>query len=572
MLRQHRHSPVFIGPPLFRLAAGLGMVAVMVLAAGCHSRQLIFTRAQVDGELQSRAGSTTAPCQRAGHVSLPPGVLIEDGITEDEAVALALWNNAAFQETLAELGVSGARLMDAGLLTDPELVVLFPVGPKQLEFTAYTAIDALWLRPIRLRAAELDLCRVGHQMVQGGLNAARDAQWAYADLLLAQQQAELAQEAFGLRSQIAELASRRLAAGDISQLEAQSADVQALQAEIEAKRAVAEVMVVQSRLAARLGLVQFSDDLYAVASPLPVLPARLPEDLVAEAMAMRPDLRGAEINLSAADKRADLAHWQFMRFDAGYDANAEGEDGYEAGPALRMTLPLFNGNRGQRAIAEAEQERAARQVVTLRDQIALDVKGSYAQASQAFDNLTITRDELLPELTRTVELAQRNYVGGGSDYFLVLQTTSQYLDARATELQLAANLRRAVAELERGVGHRIAPRTLSPASPRPLPAQPVEPAPELDGGRLGHAAAAAVIQAGYHPQADPRTPRVESRHSTLYDSIPELGQHSYAADPTRDAHRPGSVYLSDTTSPRVLPRQTGLIRKDQSGARRGSSR
>jgi cobalt-zinc-cadmium efflux system outer membrane protein len=333
-------------------------------------------------------------------------------------------------------------------------------------------------------------------------------------------------------------------------------------------------MVAQSRLAARLGLVQTNYHLFAVASPLPIVPPRQPEELVAEALAMRPDLRGAEFNLSAADKRADLAHWQFMRFfDVGYDANAEGEEGYEAGPALRMTLPLFNGNRGQRAITAAERERAARQIVTLRDQIALDVKASYAQASQAFDNLTSTRDELLPELSRTVELAQRNYVGGGSDYFLVLQTTSQYLDARSLELQQAANLRRAVAELERGVGHRVAPRILSPATQIPLPEQPVEPAVlGFEGSGLGDAAAAAVVQIEYHGQVNDRSPVLESRHSSLYDSIPELTQHPHATDSPSDPHRPGTVYLSDPSRPRLLGRQTGRVRQDQSSTRRGSSR
>jgi cobalt-zinc-cadmium efflux system outer membrane protein len=90
--------------------------------------------------------------------SIPPGVDLADGLTEDEAVAVALWNNAAYQEVLTQLGISRAQLLDAGLLGDPQLTLFFPLGPKQLEFTIFQSIDFLWLRPVRVRAAELDLC------------------------------------------------------------------------------------------------------------------------------------------------------------------------------------------------------------------------------------------------------------------------------------------------------------------------------------------------------------------------------------------------------------------------------
>ena len=41
---------------------------------------------------------------------MPSGVVLEDGLTQDEAVALALWNNAAFQAILSELGIARVDL------------------------------------------------------------------------------------------------------------------------------------------------------------------------------------------------------------------------------------------------------------------------------------------------------------------------------------------------------------------------------------------------------------------------------------------------------------------------------
>lgn len=58
-------------------------------------------------------------------ITLPPGASLDDGLTEDEAVSIALWNNAAFQELLVDLGLVRGDLIQAGLLPNPELVYFF---------------------------------------------------------------------------------------------------------------------------------------------------------------------------------------------------------------------------------------------------------------------------------------------------------------------------------------------------------------------------------------------------------------------------------------------------------------
>ena len=73
---------------------------------------------------------------------LPPNVNIADGLTQDEAVAIALWNNPDFQVQLANLGFARADLVEAGLLQNPVLSLLFPLGPKQLEATLRWPIEA----------------------------------------------------------------------------------------------------------------------------------------------------------------------------------------------------------------------------------------------------------------------------------------------------------------------------------------------------------------------------------------------------------------------------------------------
>ncbi|MFQ5733342.1 MAG: TolC family protein [Planctomycetaceae bacterium] len=434
-----------------------------------------------------------------GETVIPPDVVLDDGVTEDEAIAAALWNNASYREMLAQLGISNARLYDAGLLTDPQMTMFFPLGPKQLEFTIFFIVDAVWLRPIRERAASLDLANVSQTMVQSGLNVIRDTRLAHADLLFAQDRAKLADEAVKLQKEIANLASKRFKAGDIAKLELTTAEVESLRAQADAARFAQDVTLAKNRLRTLMGLTLQDVPLSAVDGRPTDLTERQSDDLVNEALAFRPDLRAAEINVQTACERTTLAQGQFMNFDLVYDANSRGRRGFESGPGLRMTLPILNANRGNIAIASEQVRQANRQMITVRDQITLDVRTAYVQMRQASENLKAVREKMLPKLKTAVELARRNYQAGGATYFLVLQTTRQYLDLRVRELELELALRRANAELERSVGHRLnsgddtsnkrdeGPKPVVVAAPRSKrqPSKPLKVYPS----RLQHASA-----------------------------------------------------------------------------------
>ena len=129
---------------------GIIAAALLFSASGCATKAPVVTPADV----VTRTGVPPRPADAQG-TAIPPGVVIEDGLTQDEAVAIALWNNPDFQVQLANLGFARADLLDAGLLPNPVLSLLFPIGPKQLEWTLRWPIEVLWQRPRRVRAAGL---------------------------------------------------------------------------------------------------------------------------------------------------------------------------------------------------------------------------------------------------------------------------------------------------------------------------------------------------------------------------------------------------------------------------------
>jgi len=401
---------------------------------------------------------------------------LTDGLTEEEAVAISLWNNAAYQELLAQLGVSRAQLFDAGLLSDPQMVMFFPLGVKQLEFTIYQSLTVLWLRPVRLRAATLDLNQVSETMVQNGLNLIRDVRLAHAQLTLAQARVKLADEMLELQLAIAELSQKRLDAGDISELDFMNTQVDVRRVEADLARLARDRDVAREQLRILMGLAQGHDPFVAVPAEIDNQTDEPEVDYVKEALAMRPDLRAAELQVEAACQRLKLAELQFINLDAVYDANGRGLKGFESGPGMRITIPIFNGNQGAVAISDAQLQQALRTYITVRNQITLDVRTAQLQLRQARDNLRMLEQEIVPTLEQSMELAQKSFLNGGTDYFVVLLATQRFLDARTQQLQFRADVRTAKAQLDRSVGHRVS-RTVATDSQEQQNPPEVPPAP-----------------------------------------------------------------------------------------------
>jgi len=180
----------------------------------CARHDLQSFRTRVSEGIEAGTGHRLGPATRAGQPSIPESVSLEDGVTEDEAVALALWNNAAFQEILTELGLARADLIQAGLLSNPVFSVLFPVGPRQWESTLAIPVEALLLRPRRLTIAELQSRHVVQRLMQNGLDLVRDVRVAWADLAYARDRLRLGEERAQLLGRIAELSKKRRVVGD----------------------------------------------------------------------------------------------------------------------------------------------------------------------------------------------------------------------------------------------------------------------------------------------------------------------------------------------------------------------
>ena len=436
---------------LGRFAFFTALACSLCFLIGCASPRSDVTKVSV--ELERRSGHTLTNA-KPGEIVIPSSVSFDDGLSEDEAVTLALWNNAAFQETLADLGLSRADLVQAGMLPNPTLSMLFPVGAKPFELTAKYPLEAFWLRPRRVAAAKLDYERTAQRLVQSGLDLVRDVRLACADLGLANQRLRLAETTEKLNRDIAAQAQARLRAGEASELEVATANTDTLQAREQFARASHDARLARERLRFQMGL---GVEHWQTGFEDPPLSLDLNRDvsvLVTNALAVRPDLRAAELGLEAAGKRLGLAKAEIYTFTIALNAKEVGAD-FLAGPGLDIPIPIFNQNQGGIAQAQAKFEKAARQYITVRDRIVLEVRDAHTRLAQAQESHEQWQKNILPPLEESARLAEKSYAAGNVTYLFVLENNRKISDARLKAATAASDVRRARAELERSVGQRL---------------------------------------------------------------------------------------------------------------------
>lgn len=391
---------------------------------------------------------------------LPKSVASVSALSEDDAVAIALWNSAQLRADLAQLGFARADLADAAALPNPNLSFLFPVGTRQLELSAQYPLAALVQRPWRIASAKLDVERTARSLLQGGLDTIRDVRIAWAELEACARRRALRARARELVAKSAAIAASRYASGEVSALEADLVRAEALAAEDLSQRAVREENVVRLRLCMLLGLAGSS--LGANLGTRREGPAAQAIPPLAEleklSLASRPDLRAAELAIEAASERAGLEKARVLQLMARLDAKPVGSGGGAPVlwlPGASAEIPLFSQNPGGRARAETELERASWLYVSTREQVLTDVRVAREELELAEASRAPWRDVIVPLQEKNVLAATRAYEGGGESYLVVLEAMRKQVDANVRVLELDLDVRRARARLDRAVGWRL---------------------------------------------------------------------------------------------------------------------
>lgn len=412
-------------------------------------------RRNLSAQIQNRTGAGLR-VESTSTNPWPPNVEVSDGVSSEEAIAIALWNNPKFQESLTGLGIERAKLAQAGQLTNPNFSILFPWGPKQLEFTATFPLEALWLRSHRVAIARLDAEQVSQNLVQGGVDLVRDVRVALADFQLANDKAAKGGDGVVLQKRIVEIAEARKAAGEGAEIEVTSARAELNRVQEEARRSGDDAALAHGRVLHLMGLTGKVTNLVFTRGPMSEPVNASVEALQNRAMAARPELRASELAVESAAKVAHLAKFEWLTISGILDANKT-PGGMDWGPGAAFTIPIFHQNQAGKTRAKAEVERAAWNLIGARQQVIFDVRQAHARWKQATEALGRWQSGVVSLLTDLAVSSQKAYELGELSPLAALENARQLLTARMREAEMRAEQARALADLQRAVGAQLEP-------------------------------------------------------------------------------------------------------------------
>ncbi|NVO32502.1 TolC family protein [Hymenobacter lapidiphilus] len=431
------------------------LLALPLLLAGCVSTQSTYTREQVSQRLRARSGYELSAARTA---SAPAPALpnLQDGLSEDETVTLALTRNPAFQADLSTLALAQADLQDAGLLANPVLSGVTAFGTSPVSLALSFASDLLWQRPGRVGAAQLETQRVAESLVSRGLLVSRDAQVSYTDIVLADERLRIAREGITMRAEVARIVRARYRVGEASELETVAPSADSLRAVDDFYRARRDAQVARLRLLATLGLDSVNADSLRFTAPPAAATAVPPlRTLLDSAYAARPDLWAARIGIEGIGKRLKWERSRVFSFVLSLNARLNDPKPVSLAPGAAIGLPIFNRNQGRISRVKAELEQASWQYLALRQTVNLDVREAYAQFEQATQSVALWENSYLPTLTDALRRSTNAFINGDFPYVQVAETTRQLLDAQQRAADARADQRRAVARLRYAVGGRF---------------------------------------------------------------------------------------------------------------------
>jgi outer membrane protein TolC len=416
-------------------------------------------RAPVDADLDRRMGE---------HVTLGAGAidkLLDEGLDEQRAVRIALANSPRMRAALAELGIARGELGAALGLGPLDVDASLRFGkfdsatglrPYEFEVSLIQSLQGLVTAP-RLRAAgraDIDAARAS--VTATALRLAGKVERAFHDLIAAQQEVELRRTAFDAADAAAMIRERMRAAGNTTDL-AQARDRDAReQARLDLGRAEADVEAGREQLNALLGL-SGAQTSWRATGTLRELPDAAPalDDLETASVQASVELAGGAAKVESAQNRAGAESVNAWLPDFGVGAAIVNHGaGVEAGPAIRIGIPLFDHRGGQRARARAELTKAEEELTAVAVELRANARAARIRALAAYAEAKHIRDIVLPLRQQIVDQTLLHYNAMDANPFELIvarrelaDAGHQYLDA----LRRYWNAESEVRALRRGV-------------------------------------------------------------------------------------------------------------------------
>ena len=342
--------------------------------------------------------------------------LLEQPLSADDAVQIALLNNKGLQASFSELGISEADRVQAGRLPNPG----FSFGrltqgssveiDRSIQFNLARLLMLPTINQIESRRFEQTRGAVALSV----LSLASETRKAYYLAVAADETGRYMLQVQTAAEAGAELARRQTQAGNWNKL--QQAREQSFYADAALNQARSQLVitVARERLTRLMGLwgQQTQFRLPERLPDLPKAPNDLP-DIEQTAMAQRMDVQAAKLGTEQVAKNLGLTRaTRFINvLEAGAVRNSYNDAPTQRGYTISVELPLFDWGSARVAKAEAVYMQAVNRTAETAVNARSQVRGAYANYQTSYDIARHFRDEIVPLQRRISEENQLRYNG-----------------------------------------------------------------------------------------------------------------------------------------------------------------
>ncbi len=458
-------------PPAVRPVVALALMATLAACATVDPSQ---DTAEINRMLTDR-GAPALGWETNGTVNdeVTVQAWLDEPMTPDRAVAMAMLRSPRLQEQYGELGLARADILEAVQIANPRLSasrMSVEDGPgTQIAYGLAMPLVDLLILPSRVRLARAEHERARYQIASAVMDVSLEVEAAWYAHVAARQVAEMrAAVAEGLDAS-ADLAQRYFNAGNISELQLSREQAAASEARIDAARAAVEARMARLELTTLIGLTGPEAEWQATTVlPLPVAieddPAELRRMAAESSLTLLAARREAEISASAAGVTS--AFRLLGDTGIGYEREEESDGSRISGPTLDLELPIFNQGQARVARAQAQLRVARARLARIELSSANAVEAGAERVRVTSEIVRIHREALVPQRETVVARSQeqQNYMLIGV-FDLIRAKTEEY-DAYQSYLEAVRDYWLARVDLMRVVGARLpSERQKTEASP-----------------------------------------------------------------------------------------------------------
>lgn len=434
---------------------------IAILASSCtHMPQ--GNQEQVIGLIQERIDKNVywhRECYEDPCIQTYIQSLIDQPLTSESAVQIALLNNPQIQASFEELGIAQADLVEAGLFSNPVFEIEVRRPPEKrlrtnIEYLVTTAFLDIFLIPLRTRVAITELEQVKLRLTHEILDLSFEVRQAYYKLLAALEKLQYTQAIVELINIYNEIALRQHQVSNVNDLDFQQIQAKFLEAKLEIAKEQTEIIHLREKLNRLLGLGKEN---------CLVLPKELTEEIdyqgfdlcALESIALkeRLDLQAAKLDVVRIQRMIELKEWwTYTNLQTGLAGEREPNGKNFIGPGFSGEIPIFNYGQAARMRLFAELKQAQNHVNALEIRILTQVREAYKLLMKDLSMIRDYREDIIPLQKKILNSSEELYNIMGLGIDRLLENKRQELQAYRNYLEVLKDYWVTRVELDKALG------------------------------------------------------------------------------------------------------------------------